>query len=71
MCGRQAVGGPVVTVNLELLCAVHALEVCEPLQGHLGRASHELQEPCSVCLVKGAQGTPEPLDLHRITDDNT
>ncbi|KAH3893121.1 hypothetical protein DPMN_017265 [Dreissena polymorpha] len=52
MCSRQAVRGPVVTVNLELLRAVHALKVCEPLQWHLGCASHKLQKPRSVSLVK-------------------
>ena len=59
----QAVSGAVVTVNLELLDAVHALQSGEALQGHLGRARDKLQEFGPVGLVEGAQGTPEPLDL--------
>lgn len=63
MCTGQPLGGAVVAVDLELLDAVHALEVREALQRHLGRARHELQERRSVSLVKRPQRAPEPLDL--------
>lgn len=59
----QAVSGAIVTVDLELLNAIHALQSSKALQGNLGCASDELQEFGSVGLVKRAQGPPEPLDL--------
>lgn len=59
----QAVSGAIVTVDLELLDAVHALKSSETLKGNLGCASDKLQELGPVCLVKGAQGPPEPLNL--------
>lgn len=59
----QAVSGAIVTVDLKLLNAVHALQSSKTLEGNLGCASDKLQEFGSVGLVKGAQGPPEPLDL--------
>lgn len=67
MSGRKSVGGTVVSVNLELLSAVHAFEGGESLQRHLRRAGDELQELGSVCLVERAKCSPEPLDLATIT----
>ncbi len=60
---RQAVSGPIVAVDLELLDAVHALERGKALQRHLRRARYELQELGPVRLVERAQRPPEPLDL--------
>lgn len=65
VCRGQAVGGAVIAVNLKLLDAVHALECSEALQRHFGRACDKLQKLGTVCLVKGAQCTPEPLNLHK------
>lgn len=38
----QAVSGAIVTVDLELLDAVHALQSSKTLKGNLGRASDKL-----------------------------
>lgn len=59
----QAVSGAIVTVDLKLLNAVHALESSKTLEGDLGCAGDKLQELGSVRLVEGPQGPPEPLDL--------
>lgn len=59
----QAVSGAIVTVDLELLDAVHALEGGKTLEGNLGCAGDKLQELSPVCLVEGPQGSPEPLNL--------
>ena len=59
----QAVSGAIVTVNLELLDAVHALQSSKTLEGNLGGTSDKLQELSPVRLVEGTQGPPEPLDL--------
>ncbi len=48
----QAVSGAIVTVDLELLDAVHALQSSKTLEGNLGRAGDKLQEFGPVCLVK-------------------
>ena len=66
MSAGQAVGGAVVAVDLELLRAVHALQLAEALQRHLGRAGDELQELGLAVLVERAQCAPEPLDLQSI-----
>lgn len=50
-------------MDLKLLDAVHALEGGKTLEGHLGCAGDKLQELSPVCLVKGPQGSPEPLNL--------
>ena len=50
-------------MNLKLLYTVHALQGSKALQRHLGGPRHKLKESSSVCLVKGAQGSPEPLNL--------
>lgn len=71
MCRRQAVGGAVIAVNLKLLDAVHTLQCSEALQRHFGRACDKLQKLGTVCLVKGAQCPPEPLDLHTQTEINS
>lgn len=59
----QAVSGAIVTVDLELLDAVHPLQSSKALERNLGRAGDKLQELGPVRLVKGPQGPPEPLDL--------
>lgn len=38
----QAVSGAIVTVDLELLDAVHALQSSKTLEGNLGRAGDKL-----------------------------
>ena len=71
VCTWQSVCGAVVPVDLELLDATHPFESSEALQRHLGGPRHKLEEPCSVRLVKGAQSTPEPLNLRRDITINT
>lgn len=48
----QAVSGSIITVDLELLDAVHAFQSCKTLEGNLGCASDKLQELGPVCLIK-------------------
>ena len=64
----QAVSGAIVTVDLELLDAVHALQSSETLKGNLGRASDKLQEVGPLSLIERSQCTPEPLDLREWGD---
>lgn len=61
----QAVSGAIVAVDLKLLDAVHALKGGKTLEGNLGCAGDKLQELSPVCLVKGPQGSPEPLNLRK------
>ena len=63
MSDGQSVGRSVVAMYLELLVTVHSLQEGESLQGNFGGSRHELEELGTVLLVKGAQGTPEPLHL--------
>ena len=63
MRGGQSVRGPVVSVDLELLHPVHALEGGETLEGDFGGARDELQEVRPFGLGEGPEGPPEPLDL--------
>lgn len=59
----QAVSGAVVSVDLELLDAIHPLQCSKALKWHFRCACNKLQEFSPVSLVKGSQCTPEPLDL--------
>ena len=70
MGSRQSVSGAVISVDLELLHSVHPLQCSKALQRDLGRASHKLEEPGPVCLVKRAQSSPKPLDLQGIKIEN-
>lgn len=63
MCHWQSVSGSVVSVNLEFLVSIHPLQISKALQRNFGRSGHKLQELGSVFLIKGTQGTPEPLYL--------
>ena len=51
-------------MNLKFLHSIHALESSKTLEGHLGCSGNKLDETGSVCLIKGAQSPPEPLDLN-------
>lgn len=64
---RQSIGGPIVSVNLELLRAVHPLEGGEALQRNLAGPRHELNQLGPFCLVEGSEGAPEPLNLPKET----
>lgn len=59
----QTVSGAIVTVDLELLDAVHALQSSKTLEWNLGCAGDKLEELCPVGLIKRTQSSPEPLDL--------
>ena len=52
MSRGQTISGTVVTVDLEFLDAIHALQVSKALQRHLGCARHKLQEVGSLRLVE-------------------
>ena len=66
MGARQSRCGPIIAMYLELLHTSHALQCCEPLQWYLGGTCGKLKEFCTMCLVKGTQCTPEPLDLQGV-----
>lgn len=55
----------IVAVDVEPVDAVHALQLLEAVQRHLGRPRDELEELGPLFLVERAQGAPEPLDLLR------
>lgn len=59
----QAVLIAVVLVHAKAREAVHALELLEPVERHLARASDKLEQLGALLLVEGADGAPEPLDL--------
>ena len=63
MSTREPLCGAVISVDLEFLSAIHAFQEGKALERHLGGARHKLQEAGPVCLVKGAKGSPKPLDL--------
>lgn len=50
-------------MNLEFLCAIHALESGKALQRNFRCAGDELEELGTFGLVETAQCTPEPLNL--------
>lgn len=60
---RQAFGGSIVAMDVEPREAVHAFELLEAVERHLGRARDELEQLGPFFLVEGAHGAPEPLDL--------
>lgn len=53
----------IVSVDLELLHAVHTFQSAETLQRNFRCAGDELQELGSVCLIESSQCSPEPLNL--------
>lgn len=63
VCAGQPLCGAIVSVDLEFLHPVHSLQSSKPLQWNLWSPRDKLEEPGSVCLVKGTQCPPEPLDL--------
>lgn len=59
----QPLSGAGVSVYLELLYTVHSFEGGKALERYLGRPRHKLDKTGTIGLVKGAQGSPKPLDL--------
>ena len=53
----------IVSMNVEATDAIHALKFLEPVQGHLTGSRDKLQQLCKLFLVKGSDGSPEPLHL--------
>ncbi len=45
--------------------AVHPLELGETVKGHFAGTSNKLEKLGSFFLIKGADSTPEPLNLCR------
>ncbi len=62
---RQTVSRAIVTMNLEFLRPVHALECGEALQRHLRASRDELHELGLVSLIERPQSAPEPDNLQR------
>ena len=65
MRARESVFVTVVSMNVELAEAIHALELLEPIEGNLAGSGDKLQKLGSLLLVKGPDGAPEPLNLRR------
>ena len=63
MRARQPLLVAIIPMDVEPADTVHALELLEAVQRHLGRAGDELQQLGKLLLVEGADGAPEPLDL--------
>lgn len=62
---RPPVCGPVISVDLELLNAIHALKCHKTMERHFGGACQKLDELGTVSLFTRTQGCPEPLNLKR------
>ena len=65
MRARKALLVAIVAVDVEPAHAVHAFQLLESVQRHLGRARHELEQLGPLFLVKRPDRAPEPLDLLR------
>lgn len=52
MGARKAIGGAVVSMNLEFLSAIHTLQEGKALQRYFGCSRDKLEETSSLCLVK-------------------
>lgn len=65
MTTRQTILAAIITMNVKLGKAIHALEFLEAIERHLGSASDELQKLGFLFLVEAAYRAPEPLDLGR------
>ena len=65
MSTGESISRTIISVDLKFLNPIHSLEGSKALQWYLRRPSHKLEEPSPVCLIKGTQGSPEPLNLHR------
>ena len=63
MTARQTILAAIITVNVELGKAIHALKLLEAIERNLGSSSDELQELGFLFLVEAADSAPEPLDL--------
>jgi len=63
MTARQTILAAIITVNVELGEAIHALELLEAVERNLGSSSDELQKLSFLFLVEAADSAPEPLDL--------
>lgn len=53
----------IVTMNVESTKAIHALKLLESVERDFAGAGDKLEQLSSLFLVKGANSTPEPLDL--------
>lgn len=52
-------------MDIKLAHSIHALQLLEAIERHLGRSSDKLQQLGTLLLVEAADGTPEPLNLRR------
>jgi hypothetical protein len=63
MAARQAVLRTVVSMDVKSRESIHALELFEAVQWHLGCARDELEQLGAFFFVERSNGAPEPLDL--------
>ena len=52
-------------MDIEPAEPIHALELLEAIERHLGRARDKLQQLCLFLFVEAAHRAPEPLHLRR------
>jgi hypothetical protein len=62
---RKAILATIVAVNVKAAKPVHTLKLLEAIERNLASACDELKEFGTLLFVKGADCTPEPLDLGR------
>ena len=65
MTARKALLAAIVSVDIELGEAIHALELLETIEWDFAGSRGELEKFGTLFLVKGADCSPEPLDLRR------
>lgn len=65
MAARQTVLVAKIAVDIEPAEAVHALQLLEAVERHLGRARHKLQQLGLFFGLEAAHRAPEPLHLRR------
>lgn len=63
MRARKTVLAAIVTMNIEPADTVHALQLLEAVERHLGCARDELKKLGEFLLVEGPDSAPEPLNL--------
>ena len=63
MTARQTILAAIITMDVELGKAIHALKLLEAIKRHLGCASDELQKLGFFFLVEAADCAPKPLNL--------
>lgn len=65
MRGSETVLVAIITMDVEPVDSVHALQFFEAVEWHFTGSSDELEQFGTLFLVEGTHCTPEPLNLGR------